>query len=45
MDIEENECIACWSCECVVNIKDIRCNDGFCPYCDQEIELDEHRKD
>lgn len=38
----EIDYIACWSCDETVSIKDIKYNDGFCPCCNQEIELDDH---
>ncbi|QHJ79187.1 MAG: hypothetical protein [Caudoviricetes sp.] len=39
MNINEVEYILCWSCDFVVSIRDLNCNDGFRPYCKQEIEL------
>lgn len=38
----EIEYIACWSCDKTVSIQDMSHNDGFCPYCEQEIEFDEN---
>lgn len=29
----------CWSCDEISSIRRIRSNDGFCPDCDQEIDL------
>lgn len=45
MTVEENkedDCIVCWSCKEVITLRDRSENDGFCPLCNQEIELDDH---
>lgn len=41
-DDHDNDCISCWSCEMIVLIKELSSSDGFCPYCKQEIDLDEY---
>lgn len=41
-ETKEDEYISCWSCNEIVKIEDIKQNDGFCPLCNQEIELDDH---
>lgn len=43
MSIEENQdSITCWSCDSDVLIKELSANDGFCPVCDQEVDLNDH---
>lgn len=47
MTIEEiinpnDDTIVCWSCDADVLIKELSANDGFCPFCDQEIDLSEY---
>lgn len=43
-DIKEDDHIVCWSCDEVISLNDLRGNDGFCPCCDNEIEMDEENE-
>ena len=36
-----NKLIVCWSCDKSVTLRGILKADGFCPFCNCEIELDE----
>lgn len=38
----DDDTIVCWSCDGDVLIKELSSNDGFCPFCDQEIVLSEY---
>lgn len=40
--IKEDDHIVCWSCDEIISLKERSENDGFCPLCNAEIELDEH---
>lgn len=40
VEMSEDEYLVCWSCDEAVSVSSIICNDGFCPCCNQEIELE-----
>ncbi|CNL35442.1 Uncharacterised protein [Yersinia frederiksenii] len=33
--------VDCWSCKTKVEIKTLQCNDGLCPFCNCEIDLED----
>lgn len=38
-EMSDPDHIICWSCQNQVGLLDRAENDGFCPYCNAEIEL------
>ncbi|MGA7587041.1 MAG: hypothetical protein WCB03_13545 [Rouxiella badensis] len=40
-ELSEQEVINCWSCKEMLTIDEHSENDGFCPHCNSEIELDD----
>jgi rRNA maturation endonuclease Nob1 len=37
--------VECWGCDKIITLAARSRNDGFCPYCHSEIELDEFDDD
>ena len=43
--IDKVNSIKCWSCEAIIELEQLKNNDGFCPECNAEIENDEVQSD
>ena len=45
MGEDNTEIITCWSCKSEMKIAALKCNDGLCPLCNCEIDLEDDDDD